>query len=158
MKKLSSALPVIVVVAIIIALFAWGIASQNKNMTYIPGTNVACLPQGHQNLKTHIHPLMTITMDGIPETLPTDIGITGDCMAEVHTHDTTGTLHVETVDASRLDALTLADFFDVWGTTFEREHFSVSLTVDGEEMIKIDPSMIHFRDGQRFNITYTSIR
>jgi hypothetical protein len=156
MKDLKPMLPVLGVVVVIIALFAWGIASKkDKPVVYVPGTEVVCLPQGHQNLATHIHSVMTVTVDGVNEILPANIGITADCMAEVHTHDTTGTVHVETVSADRLNVLTLADFFTIWGKPLAREGYVATLVVDGATII--DPEMTRFRDGQKIALSYTSI-
>ncbi len=156
MKDLKPILPVLGVVAIIIALFVWGVMSQkNPPVVYVPGTDVACLPHGHQNLASHIHPVMTITVDGVAETLPANIGITNDCMAEVHTHDATGTIHVETITKDRLEVLTLADFFAVWGKPLVREGYTVTLMVDGATII--DPEMIRFKDGQKISLSYVSI-
>lgn len=157
MNNLKTLAPVIFVFLIIIALFAWGVMSQRgaTTLTYIPGTNVACLPQGHQNLAVHIHPIIAITVDGAPETIPANIGIAATCMAEVHTHDDTGSIHIETVSPERLDVLSLADFFAVRNASLSREGYAHTLTVDGTPVT--DPARVRFKDGQRIGIVYTSI-
>lgn len=87
----------------------------------------------------HWHPQLTITIDGQPMTIPANIGIdpslwqdhsldqysamhsmpdgmTG--MAPLHTHDATGTIHVE----SRVSReYTLGEFFRIWGKTFDAQ-------------------------------------
>lgn len=155
MYSIKPLLPVFGITAVIVGLFVWGASSKSNDLTLVPGTNVACLPQGHQNLAAHIHPVITITVDGGTETIPAEVGITDDCMAEVHTHDNTGTIHVETISTARLTELTLADFFAVWGTSFVREGYVATLTVDGATII--DPAMVVFRDGQKISLSYASI-
>jgi hypothetical protein len=155
MRDLKTLAPVISVFAVIILLFIWGVASKNETIDYVPGTNVACLPNGHQNLADHIHPLIAITVDGVPETVPADIGITPDCMAEIHTHEADGVIHVETVKGGRLGQLALSDFFSVWGRPLERPGFHQTLLVDGVAVT--DPSQVRFKDDQRIGIVYTSI-
>src|SRR3989449_11759583 len=85
----------------------------------------------------HWHPHLTITIDGQPATIPANIGIDSSLwqdhsldqyssmpdmpdgmsgMAPLHTHDTSGTIHVE----SRVSReYTLGEFFRIWGQTFD---------------------------------------
>jgi len=47
--------------------------------------------------------------------IPANIGLSSSCARPLHTHDTSGTLHVETdVDQN----YTIADFFLIWGKVF----------------------------------------
>lgn len=158
MKELKPLVPVIGVFIVIVILFVWGIMSRNRSavVTYVPNTQVACLPSGHQNLAVHIHPVMSITVDGAPETLPANIGVTPGCMAEIHTHEADGVIHVETISTDRLTSLSLADFFAVWGQPIERDGFTYTLTVDGATVA--DPSTVTFADGQAIALSYTSSR
>ncbi len=68
----------------------------------------------------HIHPSLTITINGIKQTIPANIGISpdGQTFHEIHTHDATGTLHVETNSPRnfRLD-----EFFAIWGQPFSSQ-------------------------------------
>ncbi len=85
----------------------------------------------------HIHPHLRIMIEGNSVTIPMNTGIdpslwnyhdldsygmkkmpnmpsmTG--MAPLHTHDTSGTIHVE---STVVRDFTLGEFFDVWGVTF----------------------------------------
>ena len=73
----------------------------------------------------HIHVHLTVLLDGSPVTVPAGIGVgkpwgynppgflaTGGCFAWIHTHDTTGVLHVFT-EVGR--TFTLGQVFEVWG-------------------------------------------
>ncbi|MBI4502290.1 MAG: hypothetical protein HY700_14165, partial [Gemmatimonadetes bacterium] len=65
----------------------------------------------------HIHQHLTITIRGATTTVPAMIGINqlARYISPIHTHDTTGTVHIE---AATKDGFTLGQFFDVWGVRF----------------------------------------
>lgn len=72
----------------------------------------------------HIHPKLSIVIEGQPVTVPANIGITSDRHYSPHTHDANGELHVGEAPISGIDPptaqprlTTLKDFFDVWRTT-----------------------------------------
>ena len=70
----------------------------------------------------HIHAQLAITVRGQNEPVPAGIGIvtilggTPVCLYWLHTHDESGTIHVEAPGGS----FTLADFFAVWGEPLSR--------------------------------------
>ncbi|MEX1027968.1 MAG: hypothetical protein WD049_08185 [Candidatus Paceibacterota bacterium] len=154
MKKYKNGVIVVGLAALAIGFFVWGAVSGGTVRTWAD-TNVQCLPNGHANLAVHIHPTLTLLVDGQEEMIPGNIGVNQGCMAEVHTHDTTGQLHVETVLASRLSELTLADFFTVWGQGLERDGYVLTARVDGE--IVDDPAGISFEDRQQIELAYSSV-
>ena len=65
----------------------------------------------------HFHPLIKVYVNGTQMTVPANIGIDprvdGMQMAGLHTHDTSGTIHVEGVPNA-----TLGQFFAIWGVAF----------------------------------------
>jgi hypothetical protein len=65
----------------------------------------------------HVHALLHVYVDGRAVTVPANLGIGpgGDAFSSLHTHDTTGVLHLE---ATRPFAFRLSDVFAVWGVTF----------------------------------------
>jgi hypothetical protein len=67
----------------------------------------------------HIHQHLDIVIDGQPVTVPADIGIdvAEQFLAPVHTHDTTGIIHVE---SPTMRDFTLGEFFDIWGVRFDQ--------------------------------------
>ncbi|MEX0672739.1 MAG: hypothetical protein WDZ82_01310 [Candidatus Paceibacterota bacterium] len=152
MKKYKNGIIIVVLAVVAIGFFVWGAATTDGSTWR--DTNVACLPNGHTNLAVHIHPALSITVDGEPESIPANTGVNAGCMAEVHTHDTSGLLHVETVERSRIDELTLADFFDVWGKDLEREGYTLTARVDGE--VIEDPAGLTFEDEQQIELEYAS--
>lgn len=75
---------------------------------------VSCDAGGH-DAAYHIHAQLAIYLpDGTSADVPADIGIGGRCMYWLHTHDTTGQLHVEAPDET---LATLADFLEIWRRT-----------------------------------------
>jgi hypothetical protein len=88
----------------------------------------------------HIHPTITVTINGVKQTIPANIGISpdGQSFHEIHTHDATGTLHVETNSPRefRVD-----EFFAIWGQPFSSQRIlgfdasvgnPVTMTVNGQ--------------------------
>ena len=75
---------------------------------------VSCDFGGH-DAAYHIHSQLTIYLpDGTSADVPADIGVKSSCMYWLHTHDTTGQLHVEAPDET---LATLADFLEIWRRT-----------------------------------------
>jgi hypothetical protein len=70
---------------------------------------------GAEGSATHTHTLLRIEVDGKKVTIPAGIGIDGstDRIAAVHTHASTGVLHVESPDVG--DTYRLAQFLTLWG-------------------------------------------
>ena len=71
----------------------------------------------HEALKFHIHQRMAILVNGKFVYIPAGIGIDKNLkfITELHTHDTSGIIHVESPVNRRF---TLGEFFDVWGLRF----------------------------------------
>lgn len=62
----------------------------------------------------HFHTHLDVLVDGKPVTVPANLGISGGgAMAELHTHDTSGVLHVEAPAKGK--RYTLGQLFDEWG-------------------------------------------
>ena len=72
---------------------------------------VSCDAGGH-DAAYHIHAQLAIILpDGTRADVPADVGVGDRCMYWLHTHDTTGQLHVEAPDET---LATLADFLAIW--------------------------------------------
>ena len=92
------------------------------------------------NSSYHVHPRLAIVVDGKPVTVPPNVGIDPAQdpmqMADLHTHDTSGTIHIEGMPAARL-----GQFFAVWGVPFSATRLgpyraaagtSIGMWVDGK--------------------------
>jgi len=133
MKKIPTLWWIIGFVVVIIALFAWGnIAARSKEAART-NREVALLCTTDMATQFHIHPVLTILINGQKQTIPAEIGIKPTCMNSLHTHDASGTIHVESPEKRDF---TLADFFAVWGTTFNKDQILDS-TTDATHVIRV---------------------
>lgn len=113
----------------------------------------------HVSLSLHIHPHLELIINGEKQKIPANIGVESlDCMRPIHTHDETGTLHIEW---KRKRDFPLADFFKVWGKTFDRnqildyktdESHEITMTVNGQRSEEYQKLIV--RDGDLIIITY----
>lgn len=84
----------------------------------------APLPPIFPAANSHIHPTLSIYIDGQQVVIPAGVGINGSSLANPHTHDYTGSLHIGEgatvgIDPSGSAArnVTLDDFFDTWASS-----------------------------------------
>ena len=101
-------------------------------------------------LQQHLHPTLQIIVDGAAEKVPADMGITEACHFALHTHDATGTVHVEAQDVY---PYTLADFFRVWQRPLERQGYALTIFIDAQEY-KGSAEKIVFKDKQQIILSY----
>jgi hypothetical protein len=71
-------------------------------------------PLGQEGTVVHIHQHLDLFVNGTKVTVPALIGISQNqgFLSDLHTHDTTGVMHVESATASQYS---LGQFFGVWG-------------------------------------------
>ena len=93
------------------ALLAVAIAgcTQSGTPTPAPTSTVPCGPS--EVFVRHEHAHLTIVIRGQLRSVPAFIGITATQICWLHTHDTSGIIHIEAGDNR---TLTLGDFFAVW--------------------------------------------
>jgi hypothetical protein len=135
-------------VVIHISQFGGNDATNNPNLAYNIFNTTS------KKIITHIHPLLNVTVDGMPLVVPGGIGINSSFwndhsfdqygmgpmkmsmgstsmimqgMAPLHTHDTSGTIHVE---SNEIRNYTLGQFLDNWGIDLDGK--IVKLSVDGK--------------------------
>lgn len=77
--------------------------------------NVAC--QAGENLAYHIHADLVMYINGQPVQLPANVGIASDqsCLYWLHTHDTSGIIHIESPAGRNYS---LGNFLDEWSQVF----------------------------------------
>jgi hypothetical protein len=87
-------------------------------LTNPPGgtTPLPCISGTGQAYHWHTH--LNITSGGNLVTIPADIGISFTCMQVLHTHDTSGLIHIEPDTPAQARIYTLGEFFAVWGKPF----------------------------------------
>lgn len=129
--KFSTWIWIIIGAVVLVGLLMWPrlVGPASGLLKEFKAAGIDCIA-GHTNLGQHIHPHLSIQVDGIEETIPANLGILPGCMAEVHTHDTTGTIHTET--ASSAKQMHLKQFMTAYQIPLERPGYSLAITVDGQ--------------------------
>lgn len=101
----------------------------------IPNYHIACLSSEGTTL--HTHPYLQIFIDGEKVKIPSGIGIpktkfqgefavSGACFLPIHTHDSSGIIHVESPTLDK--EYTLEDFFKVWKVQLK------TIKINGQDM------------------------
>lgn len=111
-----------------------------------------------ERLEMHIHTTLKVLADGEEVTVPANVGIdtTGPKTrySPLHTHDTSGLLHVE---SAVWRDFTLGQFLTEWGAPREDTRFGAPRAlVDGEPWTG-DPGRIVLRDGETITLMYSSV-
>lgn len=83
---------------------------------------------GHKEGNVHYHATLSIYYLGEEMKIPPGIGLEGDCIHPVHTHDETNLIHV---DYPSQYPFTVGDFFKTWGYIFNKRQFANIRTFDG---------------------------
>lgn len=155
----------IVVYAVIAAVMVgiiWLIITQSqKNGGVALDVTKTCVQHGR--LGMHIHPVLRIVINGKDEIIPANIGIPSpSCMRPTHTHDTTGTIHIESKEVRDFQ---LKEFFAVWNKPFNREQildykvdekYHIRIMINGIETDQFEN--IVMLDGDQIVIFYEEIQ
>lgn len=123
---------------ITIAIIAGGIFLLSKQQS-----EEASVPQDQvvSRQGIHWHPTLTVLIDGEKQEIPANLGI-GAVHQPIHTHDLSGTLHLEVQGLVTKDETKLGAFFQIWGKQFNSncifdkcngDEGTVKMTVNGKE-------------------------
>ena len=159
-KKIRNWIIFIALIGVIIGFVAWivgGAISESRSCKTDPATEINI--GGHTNLKLHIHADLRILIDGEEQFIPANIGVSPGVMRPIHTHDSSGELHIEGPCARDF---TLGDFFSIFGREFSRQcifdkcvdNGSLKFVVDGRENFGFENYVM--RDGDNLLIEYKS--
>lgn len=111
--------------------------------------------------KLHTHQHLDIFIHGKPVAVPADIGIdqAGGFISDLHVHDATGVIHVESPEVRDF---TFGQFMDVWGVKFDPSHLGsyvanstdkLNLYVNGQK-VSGDPSNLKLEAHQEIVLSY----
>lgn len=108
---------IVLLSAFIAALIGWilSVDSQDSKVEIWEKAGIECLNNGHSNVLNHIHAHFTIKENGEEKAIPANIGVVGSCMAEVHTHEPNGQIHIETIDTDKKFTLAWRLLFGLGG-------------------------------------------
>ena len=160
MKKIPTSWWLIGIAIFIVAMFVWSnVASRNESASRT-NREVALLCTSDMATQFHIHPVLKIFINGKEHVIPANIGIQPGCMNSLHTHDASGTLHVE---APEKRDFTLADFFAVWNQPFTPDQIldykvdathQIRVTVNGAQVDTYENTIL--RDKDQVIVSYES--
>lgn len=133
--------------AIVVVLALFIIPKFNGNANTYKGS-LDCLAP-NLPLAIHWHPKLKISVDGQGEVIPANLGLNGDCHLPLHTHDSTGVIHVE---AQVARDYTLGEFMEVWGKSLQRDGYTLEMTVDGQ--LNAELGNLVLKDKQEIQLSY----
>ena len=93
----------------------------------------------------HWHPELAIYVKGVKQEIPANIGMSGVEMP-MHTHDSTGVIHIEMSGLVRKEDITLGQFFKVWNKDMISFGTNMKMTVDGKENTDYGDYIMHDKD------------
>jgi hypothetical protein len=121
----------VVVIAVVIAI----VNNQGSGARKV--ANVSC--DVNEQVATHYHSHLSIVYQGNELNVPANIGIQSNCLYWLHTHDTTGVIHIEAPKAQANHTFTLGDFFNVMNKPLSKTQVAdITLTNDQKLVIYID--------------------
>lgn len=105
-------------VAILLLVILLGVGGYYVLPLLISGGNTPLPCVSGTGRAYHWHTELQIRSAGTLVTIPANIGISLTCMQILHTHDTSGLIHIEPDTPDQNRVYTLGDFFRVWGKSF----------------------------------------
>ena len=93
----------------------------------------------------HWHPELTIYMRGEKQEIPANIGI-GAVHNPIHTHDSSGVIHLEFQGLVRKEDATISRFFNIWGKDVGNFGVLSKMTVNGQENAELENYVMRDRD------------
>lgn len=149
------------------ALVIFGGVMLFANTRSVPGqttdrtTREVALACDREHAFFHIHPVLSIVVNGEKVAVPENLGIKPTCMTAIHTHTPDGVIHVESPEERDF---TLGDFFAVWEKPFTKDQIldhkadathRVRVTVNGTEVDTFENTIL--RDKDQIVIIYETI-
>ncbi len=160
MRKKNNKTVAAMILAIIVAfsLLGFGNFFTHTNTSSTTTRELALSCTLDMYTRFHIHPNLTIIINGLKQTIPANTGISLACMHPLHTHDASGKIHVESPEQRDF---TLGDFFAVWQKPFSKDRIldykadgghQIVMTVDDQPSSEFENLV--FKDGQQIVIEY----
>jgi hypothetical protein len=157
MQRTEIVIGAIVIIATV-GIIGVAVAMSPPPSSSLTNREVAAQCVSHTGVGYHIHPVLSIVVNGIAQKIPADVGITPSCMRALHIHDDTGKIHIETPQKRDF---TLGDFFFNWNQPFSREEILgfkaddthvIRMTVNGNEVDTYENTPLY--DLDQIVITY----
>lgn len=140
MKKIGVLLGIIFCAALVLGGIWYAVAHPAKLRT---NREVALSCTTDMATQFHIHPRLSLSIKGVQQDVPANIGVKAGCMNPLHTHDASGTIHIESPEKRDF---TVADFFAVWDKPFQKENMTVKMFVNGKENTELENYVMQDKD------------
>lgn len=143
-KRISKLLYIVVIIAIVIGVLGWYIV----NLPQTPENDII------SSYGIHWHPELSIYIKGQKQEVSANIGI-GVNHQPIHTHDTTGVLHLEIQGRVTKDGIKLSRFFKIWSKQFNSNCIfdscngpdgKVKMLVNGQENNEFENYLMQDKD------------
>ncbi len=137
---------------VVIVVLGFLIFRNSKPLSSKTNREVALTCTTDMATQFHIHPNLKIMINGEPQAIPTNIGVTPTCMTSLHTHDNSGKIHTESPEKRDF---TLGDFFAVWNKTLTKDQILdykvgdthiIRQTVNGREVQDYENTVLRDKD------------
>jgi hypothetical protein len=150
----------ILIIVAAILVFS-GVYLFNSDSQNVPVTEINII--SHSNAVLHIYSNLEILINEEKFLIPANIGISQGVMRPIHTHDSSGEIHIEGPYARDF---TLGEFFQIWGKNFNSSCIfeyctqngkagELKMFVNGQENLKFENYVM--RDGDKIIIKYNSL-
>ncbi|HEX4207230.1 MAG TPA: hypothetical protein VHZ51_24135 [Ktedonobacteraceae bacterium] len=99
-------------------------SNTSANSTYAPLNGISC--DSTEQLNYHVHAHLSLYINGHQVQVPQHIGIASDgsCIYWLHTHDTSGVIHIE---APSQRTFVLGTFLQLWSQRFPQLSYPTQL-------------------------------
>ncbi len=164
-KNKKNVVTVVLMVVVVVSFLGFGNISQffggNAGGSSRSTRDIAMSCTLDMYTQFHIHPRLRIIINGVEQPIPTNTGISFSCMHPLHTHDNTGTIHVESPEQKDF---TLGDFFAVWDKKFSKDRLldsvvdpqhEIVMSVDGQPSQEFENLVL--KDKQQIVIEYKTL-
>jgi len=158
MKNVSAETKIIGGIAILTIVILVGgvflISAQQSKETSIPEGDVV------SRSGIHWHPQLSIYIKGKQQEIPKDFGL-GGVHLPIHTHDSSGTLHLEMGGVVTREKIKLGSFFKLWGKEFSKDQLfdrksgedgTVKIFINGQDNYDFENYLM--KDGDNIEIKY----
>jgi len=141
MKRMTKIALIVIIIGGSIGAFIWYLGTRPP------------IPEGEILSRSglHWHPELAIFVNGEKREIPANLGI-GAVHNPMHTHDSSGVIHLEFQGVVRKDDLKLGRFFEVWGNDFVEFGSSIKMIVNGEENTELQNYIM--KDGDKIELRY----
>lgn len=150
-KSSSAVWWIIGLITVTIVLLVWADYSKNPSSSKT-NREVALACTTDMATQFHVHPKLEIMINGQKQEIPANLGVGLSCMNALHTHDSSGVIHVESPEKRDF---TLSDFFAVWNKTYSKDRVLdykvdathvIRETVNGQEVQNYENTILRDKD------------